>query len=148
MITSQQLESVLHTEIPITQAMQIGVRFCSDKAVMLTAPLAPNINHKQTAFGGSLYSVAVLSGWSMTYLLLERLGIEAQIVIHQSEIDYLAPVAATIEAHCELSSDIDIEKFNKLMQRKGRARLKLKSRIVSDGKTAVEFEGVYVCIGH
>lgn len=148
MITPQQLELILHTEIPITQAMQVAVKNCSDKEVTLTAPLGPNINHKKTAFGGSLYSVAVLSGWSMTYLLLERLGIAAQIVIHQSKIDYLAPVGGVIEAHCELSSDIDIEKINKLIQRKGRARLKLKSRIVNEAKAAVEFEGVYVCIAH
>jgi len=148
MITAQQLESILHAEIPITQAMQIGVENCSDKDVSLSAPLAPNINHKQTAFGGSLYSVAVLAGWSMTYCLLERLGVNAQIVIHQSDINYLAPVAGTIEAHCQLTSEIDIEKFNKLMQRKGRARLKLKSHIIAEGKNAVEFEGVYVCIAH
>ena len=148
MISPQQLESILHVEIPITQAMQIKVLDCSEIEVLLSAPLEPNINHKQTAFGGSLYSVAVLSGWSMVYVLLSRLGINAQIVIHQSEISYLAPVATAIEAHCELSSDTDIEKFNKLMLRKGRARLKLKSRIVSEGKDAVVFDGVYVCIAH
>jgi len=148
MITSKQLESILHSEIPITQAMQIAVESCSDTEVLLSAPLEPNINHKQTAFGGSLYSIVVLAGWSMTYCLLDRLGINAQIVIHQSEVDYLAPVTATIEACCELNNDVDIEKFKKLIQRKGRARLKLKSRIISEGKTAVEFEGVYVCIAH
>jgi len=144
----QQLESVLHAEIPLTRAMQISVEKCSDKEVLLKAPLEPNINHKKTAFGGSLYSVAVLSGWSMVYVLLDRLGINAQIVIHQSEINYQAAVTGMIEARCELSSDIDIEKFSKLMQRKGRARLKLKSRVISEGKNAVEFEGVYVCLAH
>ncbi len=40
-----------------------------DEPVVLRAPLAPNANHKGTAFGGSLYSLAVLTGWAWAHAL-------------------------------------------------------------------------------
>ena len=53
----------------------IVVESADDSAVVLRAPLAPNANYKGTAFGGSLYSVAVLTGWAWVTrrrLLAER----------------------------------------------------------------------------
>ena len=44
----------LHQHIPLTGHMQVGVRAVDKTGIRLRAPLAPNINHRQTAFGGSV----------------------------------------------------------------------------------------------
>ena len=40
----------------------IVVETADDEGIVLSAPLAPNANYKGTAFGGSLFSIAVLTG--------------------------------------------------------------------------------------
>ena len=57
-----QLRNVLHEEIPLTKAMGVEVNSYDGHCLVLSAPLDPNTNHKDTAFGGSLYSLAVLAG--------------------------------------------------------------------------------------
>ena len=81
-----RLQSTLHTEIPLTQTMGIKVIAYGDRQLTLKAPLQPNINHKSTAFGGSLYSIAVLSGWGLLFLLLQEQELSGQIVIARSEV--------------------------------------------------------------
>ena len=56
------------TEIPITDAMDLGpVRF-DDHGLTVRADLAPNVNVHGTAFAGSLYAIAALSGWGLVHL--------------------------------------------------------------------------------
>lgn len=111
---------------------------------VLSAPLKNNINHKQTVFGGSLYSVSVLTGWSMVYVLLKQLEISAHIVIHHSEIDYLLPVNSDFTSCCEIKDQLQIERFKKIYQRRKKARVKLVSEVIINQQVAVRFTGVYV----
>ena len=60
--------------------------------VVLRAPLAPNANHKGTAFGGSLFCVAVLTGWAWATRYIAARGLNADAVIQESTIRYLKPV--------------------------------------------------------
>jgi len=45
-----------------------------DSGIILSAPLLPNANYKGTAFGGSLFSVAVLTGWAWVSRYLDTSG--------------------------------------------------------------------------
>jgi len=144
MISESELEQILNNEIPITKSLGISVESIYENKVCLKAPLENNINHKLTAFGGSLYSVTVLTGWSMVYLLLKRLNIEAHIVIQHSEIDYLIPVKEDFIACCEVLSDTKVNKFLKVYKRKGRARLMLDVTVMMGDQRAVHFSGDYV----
>ena len=67
----KELENVLHSEIPLTREIGIEVVDYTGDSLTLKAPLEKNINHKCTAFGGSLYSVSVLSGWGLIHLLMK-----------------------------------------------------------------------------
>ena len=77
----KELQKVLHLEIQLTRAIGIEVVEYGENGLTLYAPLDNNINHKSTAFGGSLYSVSVLTGWGLLYLLLIKYGLSGQIVI-------------------------------------------------------------------
>lgn len=55
----KQLQEVLNTEIPLTNSIGIQVGEHTDLSLTLHAPLINNINHKRTAFGGSIYSIVI-----------------------------------------------------------------------------------------
>src|SRR6185437_9570573 len=54
MSASERLERYMHAHIPLVAQMQVKVASADAAGLRLTAPLAPNINHERTAFGGSL----------------------------------------------------------------------------------------------
>jgi hypothetical protein len=58
------LQNRIVQEFALAKHMGIRVESADDAAVVLRAPLTLNANYKGTAFGGSLYSVAVLAGWA------------------------------------------------------------------------------------
>ncbi|MGK7913765.1 MAG: thioesterase domain-containing protein [Synechococcus sp.] len=143
------LQSTLYTEIPLTKAMGIEVVAYGDRQLTLKAPLQPNINHKSTAFGGSLYSIAVLNGWGLLFLLLQKAELAGQVVIASSNIRYLQPVTGDLFATAQLP-DVDVcDRFLRQLQRNGRSRVKLKVNVQGHDpqKSAVEFEGTYVVLG-
>ena len=140
----KELQTLLHEEIPLTQSIGIDVTEYSDLALSLRAPLENNTNHKRTAFGGSLYSVAVLSGWSLLYMTLKQHQLSGHIVIHESNTRFLKPVDSDIIASCTFESKQQIDKFITMYQKKGKARIRLQSRIMCNNQEAVIFNGSYV----
>ena len=141
-ITSK-LEQTLHQEIPLSLAMGVKVTFYNGHLLKLAAPLKPNINHKSTAFGGSLYSLAVLCGWGMVHLKLQEADLHRHIVIQEATIRYLLPVAQDMQAECELDEKT-LQRFLLTLRKHGRARIALNVVIWHQGLMAVEFIARYV----
>ncbi len=146
MDSAATLERTLHDEIPLSQAMGVSVTDYDGTSLKLSAPLATNINHKSTAFGGSLYSLAVLCGWGMLHLKLAEAALHKHIVIQESNIRYLRPVAQDMQAECNLD-DETLNKFLRTLNKHDRARLSLDVIIHNQGQPAVEFTGRYVVHG-
>ena len=140
----QLLQDVLHTEIPLTKHIGLTVVEYTDLSLTLTAPLENNINHKCTAFGGSIYSVSVLSGWGLIYLLLKKHNLSGHIVIQESDIKFIKPVNSDITSKCSFLSTQQCDKFINMFKRNGVARIKLTSKILSNSEDAVIFNGSYV----
>ena len=140
----KKLQEILHSEIPLTNNIGIQVGEYTDLSLTLHAPLENNINHKCTAFGGSIYSVSVLSGWGLIYLLLEKHNLSGHIVIQESNTQFLKPVEADLSATCSFESMEQKDKFIRMFKRKGVARIKLESRITFDNDDHVIFNGAYV----
>lgn len=67
-----ELEKYLHGHIPLSKAMEVAVVQVQPEGVILSAPLAPNINHRDTVFGGSASAVAILAAWSLLQHSLDR----------------------------------------------------------------------------
>jgi thioesterase domain-containing protein len=146
MIRAAALEQILHTEIPISKAMGIRVAYYDGASLKLDAPLAPNTNHKSTAFGGSLYSLAVLCGWGLLHLKLADARMHKHIVIQDSNIRYLHPVEHDLHAVCRLD-DAAFKHFLLTLAKHDRARLSLDVVITHDNQRSVEFTGHYVVHG-
>lgn len=149
-----ELQTVLNNEIPLTHALGIKIESYSEGKIKISAPLDKNINHKNTAFGGSLYSIAVLTGWSLIYAFMKEQNLHGHIVIQESNIQYLKPVTGNIYASCNLiSSGINkniesdkkkISRFLSIYKRKNISRLSLTVIIKQDKNIAVIFKGQYV----
>jgi thioesterase domain-containing protein len=141
-----QLERRLYAEIPLTR--HIGVRVGAyDRATLtLKAPLAANSNHKGTAFGGSLFSLAVLAGWGLLVLKLAARGLEAEIVIQDSEVDYVAPVHGDFSARATLPDGDEFDRFVRTLERRGRARVQVSVVVSHDGREAVRFKGNFAAV--
>ncbi|MDR3405672.1 MAG: YiiD C-terminal domain-containing protein [Chthoniobacter sp.] len=142
MNSAADLEHFLHEQIPLTVAMGVHVAECDDTRLVLTAPLAPNRNHLQTAFGGSLHTLATLSGYSLLWWLLREP--HAHIVIRESTIVYEKLVRGDLRAVCLAPPAAEIERFRENLSRKGKARINLAAIIEEDLATAVRFRGVFV----
>lgn len=138
------LQSKLNEEIPLTRAMGLVVKDLTANSVCLTAPLKNNINHKSTAFGGSLYSIAVLAGWSLIYSQLQDRKLQGHIVIQESDIKYVKPVTKDIEAVCNIESPKLLERFIQTYLKKDMARIMLNTTIRQNGVECVRFQGKYV----
>lgn len=139
------LEQLLHQDIPLTQALGLGVLGWQAGQLRLSLPLAANLNHKSSMFGGSLYCGAVLAGWGWLHLSLREAGVaDGHIVIQQGQIDYAEPVLADAEAICTAPPVAEWEKFLALYRRRGLARIRLHSHILAEGAEAVRFSGQYV----
>ena len=124
------LEEYVKKHIPLSSAMGIKVKLATPEKIILSAPIANNINHKKTVFGGSLHSVATLSCWSLLFVNLVAIpGEQVEIVIASSEIEYLTPITHDFEAECHIPNEVEWERFVKIFNKKGRARLNLESKI-------------------
>lgn len=60
-----ELDHYLHEHIPLSQDMGVEVVVADWNSVTLRAPLAPNINHRETVFGGSASAVAIPAAWAL-----------------------------------------------------------------------------------
>jgi len=86
------LETHILEHIPLARAMQLRVpRYTGDELEM-TAPLAPNINDKGCAFGGSMASLLTLAGWGLIELGLRAEGFDCDIYVGDSRVRYQEPV--------------------------------------------------------
>jgi len=144
MMSAADLEAYLHEKIPLTKAMEVHLAECDDTRLVLTAPLAPNRNHLHTAFGGSLQALAILSGYSLLWRLLDNP--EAHLVIRESTIQYERPVKGELKAVCSAPSSSEFTRFQGDFARKGKARITLEAAIEQDGEVAVRFRGVFVAL--
>lgn len=142
----RDLSEFVERWLPSARAMQLRVQYYDGGVLELAAPLSLNDNDKGTAFGGSLYTLVVLSGWGMVYLRCRERGLEPNIVVSHGEIEYLRPVTTDpLVARCD-ASDADFERFFATHAERGKAAIALAATVSSDGSDAVLFSGRYAII--
>ena len=134
----------LHRHIPLTAAMQLRVLRSGAGSIELAAPLAPNRNHRGTAFGGSLVTLGIASGWALLQRSLSEAGIEARIVVQKSECEYLLPVEQEFVSSSSLPEEWP--QFLDTLRKRGRARITVHSTLRSAGQDVVRHSGTFVAL--
>jgi thioesterase domain-containing protein len=137
------LQGRLEREFPLVRHIGVAVESADDRGVVLRAPFAPNVNDKGTAFGGSLYSLAVLAGWVWAARFLEAHGLDADAVIQESTIRYLAPATGELRAVLDPPAAASVEKFRRMLERARRGRIHLQAGVFDGNTLATRFEGWY-----
>jgi thioesterase domain-containing protein len=137
------LQQLIDREIMLAKPMGIIVESADETAVVLRAPLAPNANHKGTAFGGSLYSIAVLTGWAWITRFLATRELDAEAVIQESSMRFLAPVHGEMRSSIEIPGEADIDKFQKMLLRAARGRIRLQVNVHAGATLATVFDGLF-----
>lgn len=143
-MTAMELENFLKEQIPITLAIGVHVVSADDARVEITCPLSVNHNHLGTAFGGSLAAVAILAGYAWIFRALITRGHDVHVVLKSTSIDYLKPVEEDLRAVCEAPPAPEFEKFVSTFERKGLARLTLRSVIETASGVACSLTGEFV----
>ena len=123
------LLSYLHQHIPLTRSMQVNTASLDVHGLALETPLAPNHNHKASAFGGSIASLAMLAGWGLVWLALEH-GHGTTIVVRDVRLEYLRPVRDVFRAVCAFPAAKTWERFMHTLGRRHKARLDLDIAII------------------
>lgn len=139
-----EFEQLLHQQIPITKAMGFSVIEFTPSKVRILAKLEPNINHKSTAFGGSINCLMTVCGWAMTFINIKGIDPDAHIVIQKSNINYLAPIKEDFIAECDLTNEESKRKFLKMYNKHKRGKLSLKVSCYNQDTLLAEYEGQYV----
>lgn len=117
----------VHRDIPLSRHMEFSFRDfdCQlDKGAKLYTdlPLLPNINDKQTAFGGSIATLATLSGWSLCTLISRHLGFPSQVVVYYSEQHYNAPIKEDFYSLATIDVS-DLQAFQRGLMTQKKAKL-------------------------
>ena len=145
-MTPAQLEAYLHGHIPLSAAMQVSVRAVDADGVTLAAPLAPNINHRDTVFGGSASAVAILAAWSLLHTRMLADGIATRLVIQSNTMDYDRAIAGDFTARSSLAEPDQWPRFVRTLARMGRARLRVSAVLECDGEIAGRLTGEFVAL--
>lgn len=141
------LEHYLHAHIPLSKAMQVSVVQASPQEVVLSAPLAPNINHRDTVFGGSASALAILAAWSLLHTRLEAEGLASRLVIQRNTMSYEQPIVGTFTATATAPDAVAWKQFLRVFGRMGKARITVASVLHFEGVVAGRLEGEFVALG-
>lgn len=127
--------------------MEVGVIAVDDDGVTLSAPLAPNINHRETVFGGSASALAILASWALLHTRLTAAGIGCRLVIQRNTMQYDAPITGDFTARSRLREPQDWPRFLRMLERRGKARAAVESTLENAGNVVGRFEGEFVGLG-
>lgn len=139
-----EITSYVHAQIPITARLGARVEEYDGDSVRLSAPLALNLNHQATAFGGSLSAIAILSGWVLVHLQLRDRGVAARIIIQRSAFDFVAPVDGDFTATAMLPPAQTWHRFLATLSRHHSARVSVSSSVACASGIGGRHEGIYV----
>ncbi len=143
---TRELQQYLHEHIPLSKAMGVEVLAATAEGVKLSAPLAPNINHRDTVFGGSAVALTILSAWSLLHLRLNQENISSRLVIQKSSMNYERPITEDFVASSMIPDSTTWSKFLNTLKRKHRARISVVAVLHCKGEKVAEFVGEFVAL--
>lgn len=134
--------------IPLLQSMELRFAELSERNLRVDMPLAPNINDKQTGFGGSISALATITGWAIVTLWLKRqshqhpVPEQYEVMVAESHIRYLAPATGDMYAMATVDNTT-MNAFGSTLQSRGAAGVTLQVSIEQSGSPVALFTGTY-----
>ena len=141
------LHKYLHAHIPLSKAMEVAVVAIDREFTCLRAPLQPNINHRETVFGGSASALAILAAWCLVHTRLTSDGINCRLVIQENSMSYDQPIQGEFFAISRLDNPQGWGRFLATLTRKGKARVAVHASLEYRGQIVGSFKGEFVALG-
>lgn len=146
---TEDIQTYIHEHIPIVKENRFAIEADESPYVSVTGTLKDHINHRNSAFGGSLSTALILSAWASVRSLLRAHGVENGIIVIQSQtVRFDKPVTGDFTARTLPIADVKVAKFIAMLTKFGKSRLKVESYIAIEGtKDALtSFEGDFVVV--
>jgi thioesterase domain-containing protein len=141
---AQFLEHELSTTIPLARAMRLQVVRFNDVELELAAPLAPNVNDKGCAFGGSMASLMTLASWGLARLTLHQRGFDPDIYVQDSHIEYLEPVWTDLRICARAQEGHSLADFVSMYAARGKARISVCAEVAGVAGAAARLSARFV----
>jgi thioesterase domain-containing protein len=138
-----ELQHELHDTIPLVRALGLSVRRARSGLIEFGATLAPNINDKGCAFGGSLASLLTLACWSVLRVHTWQEQQVADIFVHTSRMNYIAPIWQDFTVHAQLDAAA-LAQFSATLAEKGKAAALIHAHVRVGDLVAVSMESRFV----
>jgi thioesterase domain-containing protein len=145
-MTIEEMTNLLRKEIPLCEFMKMEITSLEKLSITTSAPLEPNRNMHGTGFAGSLYSLAVATGWSLVHNRLNLAKVSGQLVVKEATIHYRRPVTSDIELRSKFEEPIDDCDLLKQLSSGGRVKFPLIVTIFSKGKKCAYLEADYTVV--
>lgn len=120
----------LHRTVPLSAAMEARVLRLGEGTATLTMPLAPNVNHMGTVFGGSLNALGLLTAAVAVLTRLRPAGYKHLLVVRHSEYSYHRPATSAPTAQAQIP-DRQWANLQPALEAKDPARLELEAKITT-----------------
>jgi thioesterase domain-containing protein len=146
MINLKRFEAECRFDIPLLDAMQLSFVSFDSLTLTMEAPLAPNINNKGTAFGGSIASICLFGGWAVSTLAFIDNGIHnTEIVVFKNDMTFERPARGLLRVHAWIKP----EDFETCLARlkagdPSRIRLDIHVDLFHDDDRCATMHGLYV----
>lgn len=138
-----ELQALWYETMPITEKMGMVIRQYTGGKLRVSAQMDANLNPHAAMFSGSIYTMAMLAGWGLIWMLLKEQGLSVNIVLVDSQIRYKAPL------HQQPSALASIDKVSGDLGRVTRAqkgRLWLEVNVFSEDNLVATFHGTYLLL--
>jgi len=141
------LERFIRDGIPLARAMDLRIAAFDGDRLTMTAPLAPNINDKGCAFGGSLASLMTLAAWGLVTMQCRRAALPADVFVADSQVRFLKPLFGDLDACARIAEGDAWSGFLATLRGRGRARVNMAMTVATpDGGVATSASARYVAI--
>jgi len=145
MFDLQALVAEMRETIPLTRSLALdGLRYDGSELI-LTLPLAPNVNDKGCAFGGSMSCLTTLTGWGLLRLGLGEQQQPADLYIQDQQTQFLAPAWEQMYARCSWS-EAEKAEFLANFKRRGKARASVRISCTSDDIEVCTMQARFVAL--
>jgi len=145
-LSASALQQFLHERFPLSKTMGVEVVAATTEGVTLSAPLGPNVNHRETVFGGSASAVAILSAWALLYLRLKDAHQHWGIVIQRNTMNYERPITDRFTASSVVPDPTSWSRFLGSLSRNHRARVHIGSILHCNGEQVGALEAAFVAL--
>jgi len=146
MIDLNRFEAECRQDIPLLNAMHLSFVSFENLTLTMEAPLAPNINNKGTAFGGSIASICLFGGWAVATLAFVDNDIHnTEIVVYKNEMTFERPARGHLIVNAFIKPDDFATCLARLKARDpGRIRLDIHVELFHDDERCATMNGLYV----